>query len=193
MKPYIIYKGGQYGDLVFSIVNNGVHLPAWVQNKLKNNDAVNDLKFKSFVDRLPIKIITGCACYPLDWGVDNYELVCTDRSINAFSVTRLIKLNANVNLKQVLKDYYTNDVNGFIDNLTEEQVTELLVKKYQTYIVNSKVTESNLIDINCVYDKIKFINKLSQYFDFDTDLAELQYDQWYERELPLLDKFFKTV
>jgi hypothetical protein len=192
MKSYIIYKGGQYGDLVFSIVNNGVHLPAWIQSKLKNNDAVNDVKFKSFVERLPTEIITGCAFYPLDWGADNYELVCTDRLINAFSVTRLMKLN-NVNLKHVLKSYYTEDVNGFIDNLTEEYATELLIKKYQTYIVNSKVPESNLIDINCMYDKIKFINKLSEYFKFDTDLAELQYDQWYERELPLLDEFFKTV
>jgi hypothetical protein len=193
MKSYIIYKGGQYGDLVFSIVNNGVHLPSWVQHKLKNNDAVDDLKFKSFIDRLPIETITGCAYYPLDWGVNNYELVFTDKSINAFSVTRLMKLNTDVNLKNVLKSYYDDNVKGFVDKLTEEHATELLIKKYQTYIVNPKIPTANLIDINCIYDKIKFINKLSEYFNFDTDLAELQYDQWYERELPLLDKFFKTV
>jgi len=193
MKAYIIYKGGQYGDLVFSIVNNGVHLPAWVQNKLKNNDAIDDVKFKSFINQLPTEIITGCASYPLGWGGINYELVCMDDSINAFSVTRLMKLNPGVNLKNVLKAYYNNDIRGFVDNLTEEHAKELLIKKYQTHIMNSKVPTTNLIDISCIYNKIKFINKLSEYFSFDTDLAEQQYDQWYERELPLLNEFFKTV
>ena len=193
MKSYIIYKGGQYGDLVFSILNNGVHLPAWIQSKLKNNNANNDVKFKNFINQLSTEIITGCAAYPLDWGVNNYELVCTDRSINAFSVTRLMKLNDNVVLKEVLKSYYDDTIKDSIDNLTEEYATELLIKKYQTYIVNSKVPEANLIDINCIYNKRKFINKLSEYFNFNVELAGLQYDQWYERELLLLNEFFKPV
>lgn len=193
MKAYIIYKGGQYGDLVFSIVNNGVHLPAWVQHKLKNNDAIDDVKFKSFIDRLPTKIITGCASYPLDWGVENYELICTDKAINAFSITRLMELNTNVDLKSVLKSYYNEDIKDSINNISEEHATELLIKKYQRHIMSSKVPESNRIDINCVYDKMKFINKLSEYFTFDMDLAELQYDQWYDRELPLLNEFFKPI
>jgi len=193
MKAYIIYKGGQYGDLIFSIINNGIHLPPWVQHKLKNNDAINDVEFKSFIDQLPTEIITGCASYPLEWGGNNYELVCMDNLINAFSVTRLMKLNTDVDLKSVLKEYYDNDIRDFIDNLTEEHAKELLIKKYQTHIVNSKVPATNLIDISCIYDKMKFINKLSEYFTFDRELAELQYDQWYERELPLLNEFFKPV
>jgi hypothetical protein len=193
MKSYIIYKGGQYGDLVFSIVNNGVHLPSWVQHKLKNNNAANDLKFKSFIGRLPTEIITGHASYPLDWGVDNYELVCTDRSINAFSVTRLVELNDNVDLKSVLKFYYTDKLSNSIDNLSHDQTIEFLIKKYQTRIKNPKIPNGNEINIDCIYDKVKFIDRLSEYFSFDIEIAELQYDQWYERELPLRDKFFKTV
>lgn len=193
MKAYIIYKGGQYGDLVFSIVNGGVHLPYWIQSKLKSNNAASDILFKNFINRLPTEIITGCAQYPLGWGVNNYELVCLDDSINAFSVIRLLKLNANVNLKSVLKEYYANDVRDFIDNLTEEHAKELLIKKYQIQLVNSNVPATNLIDISCIYDKTKFINKLSEYFTFDRDLAGLQYDQWYERELPLLNEFFKPI
>lgn len=193
MKAYIIYKGGQYGDLVFSIVNNGVHLPAWVQHKLKNNDAIDDMKFKIFIDRLPTEIITGCAAYPLEWGSNNYELVCRDNLINTFSVTRLMKLNANVDLKNVLKGYYDNNISDFIDKLTEEHAKELLIKKYQANIQNSKISAANCIDISCIYDKMKFINKLSEFFTFDRDLAELQYDQWYERELPLFNEFFKSV
>jgi|688.fasta_scaffold891980_1 hypothetical protein len=193
MKSYIIYKGGQYGDLVFSIINNGVHLPAWIQDKLKTDNAKDDINFKTFIDQLPLNIVTGCAAYLLDWGYVNYELVCTDSSINAFSVTRLTQLNANVNVRQVLKSYYSDNIKDSIDNLTEDQATDLLIKKYQMYIINPKVPKSNVIDISCIYNKEKFISNLANYFDFNFELARLQYDQWYERELPLLDKFFKPV
>ena len=193
MDSYIIYKGGQFGDLVFSILNNGVHLPAWVQHKLKNDEVVNDKNFKNFIYQLPTKIITGCVSYPLDWGATNYELVCTDNALSAFSVTRLVRLNANVDLKNIIKSYYTDKVKEFANNLTEEQILDLLIKKYQTHIINPKVSDSNIIDINCIYDKEKFINSLARRFEFNVALARLQYDQWYERELPLLDKFFKTV
>lgn len=193
MKSYIIHKGGQYGDLVFSIVNNGVHLPLWIQSKLKNNAAKNDNKFRSFIDKVYPKIITGCASYPLDWGYNNYELICTDQYINDFSVTRLLVLNNDADLNSILKSYYNENVRSFIDDISQDQMRELLVKKYQAPIVNLKVPQSNLINIDCIYDKVKFINRLTEYFTFDIELAGLQYDQWYERESLLFNEMFKSV
>jgi hypothetical protein len=193
MNSYIYYQGGQYGDLVFSIINNGIHLPAWVQTKLKTNYSASDEKFKNFILKIPIKTITGCASFPLKWGFDNYQLVCTDKDICAFSVTRLLKLNANVDLKLVLKAYYDTSFTTYIDSLPELKTQELLIKKYQTYMPNPDVPSLNLINLNYIYDKKKFIDELATFFTFDIELAELQYDQWYERELPLLDEFFKSV
>ena len=193
MNSYIYYQGGQYGDLVFSIINNGVHLPAWVQAKLKTNDSAFDDNFKDFVLRIPLDTITGCASFPLNWGFNNYQLICTDNDICAFGVTRLLKLNANVDLKQVLKSYYDISFTSYIDSLPEHKIQQLLIKKYQTYMPNPSVPTSNLINLNCIYDKKQFINELAKFFDFDIELAELQYDQWYERELPLLNEFFKSV
>lgn len=193
MNSYIYYQGGQYGDLVFSIINNGVHLPAWVQAKLKTNDSSSDEKFKNFLDKIQINTVTGCASFPLNWGLTNYQLICTDSDICAFSVTRLMKLNVNVNLKQVLKSYYDTSLTNYIDYLPETKIEQLLIKKYQTYMRNPNVPSSNLINLNYIYDKKKFIDELATFFDFNIELAELQYDQWYERELPLLNKFFKSV
>jgi hypothetical protein len=193
MKAYIYYKGGQYGDLVFSLINNGVHLPNWVQAKLKNNTSHNDADFKHFVKQLPLNVITGCASFPLDWGVENYELVCTDQDICAFTVTRLLELNHNVDLKEVLKFYYQQEMSAYIDTMSVEQIKQLMIKKYQASVTNPKIKSSNLITLNQIYNKEKFIDLLASYFEFDTELAKLQYDQWYERELPLLNKFFKSV
>lgn len=193
MKAYIYYKGGQYGDLVFSLINNGVHLPNWVQAKLKNNTSCNDINFKHFVNQLPVKVITGCAAFPLEWGVENYELVCTDQDICAFTVDRLLELNHNVDLKEVLKSYYQEEMSTYIDTLSLVQVKQLMIKKYQDSVTNPKIKSSNLITLNQIYNKEKFIDSLASYFEFDIELARLQYDQWYERELPLLDKFFKSV
>ena len=193
MEAYVYYKGGQYGDLVFSLVNNGVHLPTWVQAKLKNNNSYNDKNFKNFVDHLPVKTITGCASFPLEWGAKNYELVCTDQDICAFTVTRLLELNHNVDLREVLKSYYQPEMSDYVDALSQEQAKQLTIKKYQTCVSNPRIESSNLINLNLIYDKEKFINELASFFDFDIELAHLQYDQWYERELPLLDQFFKSV
>lgn len=193
MEAYVYYKGGQYGDLVFSIVNNGVHLPQWVQAKLKNNNSKYDKDFKNFVNCLPLKVITGCASFPLEWQAKNYELICTDQDICAFTVTRLQKLNHNVNLHEVLKSYYQSDMSSYIDSLSNEQAKRLLIKKYQTCVPNPIIKSSNLIDLSDIYNKKKFINELASFFDFDIELAQLQYDQWYERELPLLNEFFKSV
>lgn len=194
MHSYIYYKGGQYGDLVFSLINNGVHLPNWVQAKLKNNRSRNDTNFKYFVNRLPLNVITGCACYPLDWGVENYELICTDQDISAFTVSRLIELNPNLDLKEVLKSYYQEEkMSKYIDSLPLEHVKQLVIKKYQAGVANPKIKHSNLITVDQIYNKEKFIDLLATYFEFDMELAVLQYDQWYERELPLLDKFFKSI
>ena len=193
MEAYIYYKGGQYGDLVFSLLNNGVHLPAWVQAKLKNNTSHTDTTFRHFVDQLPLTVITGCASFPLDWGLENYELVCTDKDICAFTVSRLLKLNHDVDLQQVLESYYQPEMHEYISALTPEQVEQLLIKKYQDSVINTKIKSSNLINLNLIYQKEKFINELASFFEFDIKLARLQYDQWYERELPLLDQFFKSV
>ena len=194
MHSYVYYKGGQYGDLVFSLINNGVHLPNWVQAKLKNNHSRNDTNFKYFVNRLPVNVITGCASYPLDWGAENYELICTDQDICAFTVSRLLELNPNLDLKQVLKSYYQEEkMSMYIDTLSFEHVKHLVIKKYQAGVANPKIKSSNLINVDQIYNKEKFINLLASYFEFDMELALLQYDQWYERELPLLDKFFKSV
>lgn len=193
MKSYIFYKGGQYGDLVFSIINNGVHLPNWIQAKLKNNYSFDDIKFKNFINRLPLSTITGCASFPLDWKLENYELICTNKDISAFTVTRLIKLNHNVDLKEVLCSYYPPELIDYVNNLTVEQATKLLIKKYQDSTPNAKINNNNLISINEIYNKEKFISELAAFFDFDIELANMQYDQWYERELPLLEQFFKTV
>ena len=27
---YVYYRGGLFGDLIFAIVNNGVHVPEWM-------------------------------------------------------------------------------------------------------------------------------------------------------------------
>ena len=193
MEAYVYYKGGQYGDLVFSLVNNGVHLPNWVQMKLKNNNSSDDKNFKTFVDHLPLKIITGCASFPLEWGAKNYELVCTDQDICAFTVTRLLKLNYNVDLREVLKSYYQSEMSNYIDTLSQEQAEQLMIKKYQTCVPNPAIESSNLINLNSIYNKEKFIDELASFFDFDIKLAHLQYDQWYERELLLLEQFFKSV
>jgi hypothetical protein len=193
MHSYIYYKGGQYGDLVFSLINNGVHLPNWVQVKLKNNTSSDDTTFKYFVNQLPLKVITGCASYPLDWEVEKYELVCTDLDISAFTVSRLLELNPNLNLKEVLKSYYQVEMHAYIDTMAPEQVKQLTIKKYQTGVTHPKIKTSNLISVDQIYNKEKFIDMLASYFEFDIKLAKLQYDQWYERELPLLNKFFKSV
>jgi hypothetical protein len=182
---YVYYRGGLFGDLIFSIINNGVHLPEWIQCHLKSS-LTSPAQFKHFVLSLPLSTLTGCASEPLDWGLSNYEVVCTDKKINEWAVVRFTRLYPTNQLTEILKDYYPDQLTDSITKLTYEKRKELLVKKYQTVQYSEKVSKQNLLDVSCIFDKEKFISMLSNHFVFDHALADLQYNFWYQREESLM-------
>lgn len=184
VKNYVYYRGGMFGDLVFSIVNNGVHLPAWTQTHLKSGNNIST-KFKNFITSIPLTTLTGCSNIPLGWGLTNYELISTDPEISKWAALRFIKMYPENDIKQTLSKYYTNSLTDKIENLTNQECQKYLIKKYQTV----KPIMKNQIDVKYIFNKNNFLKTLSDYFIFDNSLASLQYDFWWEREENYINMF----
>ena len=184
VKNYVYYRGGMFGDLVFSIVNNGVHLPLWIQTHLKFDNNISS-KFKNFITNMPLTTLTGCSSIPLNWGLTNYELISTDPEISKWAALRFIKMYPRLDIKQILSKYYTNSLRDKIKNLTDQECQEYLIKKYQTV---GPIVE-NQIDVKDIFNKDNFLKTLSDYFIFDNSLASLQYDFWREREENYINMF----
>lgn len=186
---YVYYRGGLFGDLIFSIVNNGVHLPDWIQIHLKSGEPITD-QFKNFVLKLPLTTLTGCSYRPLDWSLNNYEVVCSSDKISEWGVIRFTKLYPDNQLIEILKNYYSDQLADSLQKLSFEKRQELLVKKYQTIGPSEKISKDNLLDVSCILNKAQFISMLAEHFVFDHALANAQYDFWLQREDSLLKQSF---
>jgi hypothetical protein len=178
---YVYYRGGLFGDLIFSIVNNGVHLPAWLQSHLKSGNTISE-QFKNFVLSLPLTTLTGCSNQPLQWSLNNYEVVCSSDKISMWGVNRFIRLYPETQLSAILKQYYPEQLTAAIQKLSFEEQRDFLIKKYQTIDPLSKIKTDNLLDVSCIFDKEQFISMLAKHFTFDHALADLQYTFWRQRE-----------
>jgi hypothetical protein len=178
---YVYYRGGMFGDLIFSMVNNGVHLPSWVQTHLKSGKPVSD-QFKNFVLSLPLTTLTGCSSYPVQWSLNNYEVICSSDEISKWAVIRFTKLYPNLQLTGILEQFYPEKLTASIQKLSFEKQRDLLVRKYQTTNPSSKIKTDNLLDVSCIFDKEQFISMLAKHFTFDHTLADLQYTFWRQRE-----------
>ena len=183
---YVYYRGGLFGDLIFSIVNNGVHLPNWLQSHLKSGDTISD-QFKNFVLLLPLTTLTGCSNQPLQWSLNNYEVVCSSDKISTWGVIRFTELHPKTQLAELLKQYYPEQLTESIQKLSFEKQRDLLIRKYQTTDPSSNIETNNLLDVSCIFDKEQFISMLAKHFTFDHKLADLQYTFWRQQE-DLLNK-----
>jgi hypothetical protein len=178
---YVYYRGGLFGDLIFAIVNNGVHVPEWIQVHLKSGKPISD-QFKNFVLSLPLTTLTGCSAHPLDWCLNNYEVVCSNDKISEWGVIRFTKLYPEQQLIKILEKYYPDQLATSIQQLPFEKQRDLLIKKYQTTSPLRKIEANNLLDVSCIFDKKQFISMLADHFTFDHTLADLQYTFWRQRE-----------
>jgi hypothetical protein len=178
---YVYYRGGMFGDLIFSMVNNGIHLPSWVQTHLKSDEPISD-QFKNFVLSLPLTTLTGCSSHPVQWSLNNYEVICSSDEISKWAVIRFTKLYPNLQLTGILEKFYPEKLAASIQKLSFEKQRDLLVRKYQTTNPSSKIKTDNLLDVSCIFDKEQFISMLAKHFTFDHTLADLQYTFWRQRE-----------
>jgi hypothetical protein len=192
VKNYIYYRGGMFGDLVFSIVNNGVHLPAWIQTKLKSPDPLTT-DFSKFIQSLNLHTVTGCHADPLHWGLTNYQIVCTDSKICQWIVTRFFGMYPKLDKASVLKHYYDVGMHSEIDRRSTEEIQKMLLKKYQSVSHSVLVPDHHCLDISCIFDCTALLQMLSHYFEFDHELARRQYHYWHEREQYFLQQFGQTV
>lgn len=183
---YVYYRGGLFGDLIFSIVNNGVHIPEWLQAHLKSGTPISD-QFKNFVLSLPLTTLTGCSNQPLEWSLNNYEVVCSSDKISEWGVIRFTKFYPEQPLTEILEKYYPEQLARSMQTLSVEKQRDLLIKKYQTVAPLEKINANNLLDVSCIFDKKQFISMLADHFTFDHTLADLQYTFWRQRE-DLLNK-----
>lgn len=192
VKNYIYYAGGMFGDLLFAIVNNGVHLPDWIQNKLKNLDPL-DQDFRKFMCSLNLHTLTGCHSDPLSWNLENYVVVCSDNKICAWTVTRFFGMYPKLSKRALLKCYYDNSIHDEIDRLTDQQLQQILVKKYQSIQHSTMVSDRNTLDVSCIFDRDALISVLDKHFEFDGNLARQQYAYWWQREQGFLQQFGEAV
>jgi hypothetical protein len=181
VKNYVYYRGGLFGDLIFAIVNNGVHVPDWIQTHLKSGTPISD-QFKNFVLSLPLTTLTGCSNHPLEWSLNNYEVVCSSDKISEWGVIRFTKFYPEQQLTEILEKYYPEQLAKSMKTLPVEKQRDLLIRKYQTVAPLEKINANNLLDVSCIFDKTQFISMLADHFTFDHALADLQYTFWRQRE-----------
>ena len=192
VKNYIYYRGGMFGHLIFSIVNNGVHLPDWIQTKFKSPEPLEN-DFQHFMTSLDLTTLTGCHSDPLLWGLENYQVICSDPDVCIWTVKRFFGMYPKLNRHDLLKYYYDPAMHAEIDRRGDIELQHMLAKKYQSIQHSVLVTGDHCLDVSCIFDQQALIRMLAEHFDFDHALAARQYHYWWQREQVFLQQFGQTI
>ena len=181
-----------FGDLLFAIVNNGVHVPDWIQRKLKGSASL-DSDFRQFMMSLNLTSLSGCSSEPLQWKLTNYQIVCDSPDICEYAVRRFFGIYPDLDKSALVKSYFDINMHDKIDRCDISELEMILARKYRTVQISPLVSSEHCLDIGCIFDRQSLLKMLEQHFDFDHDLACQQYFYWWQREQTFLEKFTYSV
>lgn len=177
-KNYIYFKGGSWGDITGLIVNNNVRIDRSVLRLLKcqitRETPVAPEIDKSILDSLPVETLVGHNLNILKYGYKNFKIVISDERIRKIASERFASASNMNDISHVVAQYYPQKLYDTIAKLPLNKQISLLSKKYERQVD----MDATPLDLSCIFDKQKYLDMLSNHFNFDNKVASKTYDDW---------------
>jgi hypothetical protein len=179
VKNFIHFYGGSFGDVVTTIVNNGVVCIKhdWLRDNEENT--VIDLML---LDSLGLQTICGHNKQILDLGLNNYTITIDDPKILNIVTDRLFIINKHTPQQRydILKQYFDKKLWATLGDLSLQDQIKILKRKYASQY--KQTLPATKIDCSCVFDIERLLSTLDKHFTFDHNIAHTVWNKWYSKQ-----------